>query len=170
MVWANTDTSTAPAATCSSALERARMQIPSHCHWPGDNSTHEGSVGKAGPFVSLLLTSFRAQLERTWWHQALSPASSGPLQTLQCSPEGQSSFHLPGASIWVEFGSPRHGLPPASFHPTSTPPSLQFSGWEAHPPWWAERNWGPCAAAYMALPLAAQRDAHQMWSSGICVK
>lgn len=34
-------------------------------------------------------------------------------------------------------------------------PVFTLPGWEAHLPWLADRNWGPCAAAYMILPPAA---------------
>ncbi|EOB06572.1 hypothetical protein Anapl_08580 [Anas platyrhynchos] len=36
------------------ALARAGIQIPSRSHLLGDNSTNDGSVDKAGPFISLL--------------------------------------------------------------------------------------------------------------------
>lgn len=132
VLWANTVTSTAPVATCSPALERARIQIPSHSHLLGDNSTNDSSVDKAGPFVSLLpdliQSSAREKPDVTrHCHLPAGAASSGALQTLQSSPEGQSSSHLPGTSIWVEFGSPKHGLPPASFHLASIPPCLHFT-------------------------------------------
>lgn len=131
MVWANIDTSTVPVATCFPALERARMHIPSRSRLLGDNSTNDSTVDKAGPFVSLLpdliQSSAREEPDVTrHCHLPTGPASSGPLQTLQCSPEGQSSFHLPGISICVEFGSPKDGLPTTSFHPTSIP-SLHFT-------------------------------------------
>lgn len=86
------------------------MQIPSCSHFLGDNSTNDSSVDKAGPFVRLLpdliQSSAREEPDVTrHCHLPTGAASSGPLQTLQFSPEGPESFpfarHINLGGIWV---------------------------------------------------------------------
>lgn len=94
--WANTDTSTVPVATCSPALERARMHIPSCSHLLGDNSTNDSSVDKERPFVSLLPDLIQ------------SSAREEPDVTRHCHlPTGAaSSASIPPSLHFTRMGSP----------------------------------------------------------------
>lgn len=132
------------------------------------------------------LTSFRAQLEMTLGVPGrcrLPPgaASSGPLQTLRCLQRDRAlsicqehQFELNvGHLSMTHSAKSAEAVPPVSVQPSSIPPGLRFPGAESPPSLGSCKKVSPqcccCCCLHGLLPLAAQRGAHQLWPSGLCV-
>lgn len=130
------------------------------------------------------LTSFRAQLEMTHWvsrgrcRLPSGAASSGPLQTLRCFQRGRALSMCQAHQFELNMCHPSmtHSaknaevVPPTSLQPSSIPPGLCFPGEESPPSLGSCKKPRPySAAAYMVLPLATRRGAHQICPSGLCV-
>lgn len=126
---------------------RAGIQIPSRSHLPGDNSTNDGSVDKARPFISLLPDLIQSSAR----DDALGvtgrcrlpsgAASSGPLQTLQCLQRIRALSICQAHQFELNVGHPSmthrakkaEAVLPVSLQPSSVPPGLRLPGAESPP-------------------------------------